>query len=510
MHNRNMDSHLPYNSILELQHLMSTGDLTSREMVLAYLARIEANDRQGPALRAVIETNPDAESIAAELDEERKTGRTRGPMHGTPILLKDNIDTADRMHTTAGSLALLEARPARDAHIAAQLRTAGVVILGKTNMSEWANFRSEHSSSGWSARGGQARNPYVLDRSPCGSSSGSATAVAAGYVPASIGTETAGSILCPAAMNGVVGIKPTVGLTSRRGVIPISHTQDVVGPFGRTVADAAALLSAIAGPDREDKVTARSPSGIDYTSYLSPAALRGARIGVPRETYYGYSPKTDAVVEDALRAMRDLGAEIVDPANISTSRQMNSDNSMYDLLLYEFKADLNAYLAGLGPDAPVHDLAEVIAFNRDHAREEMPYFGQDVMEKSQEKGPLTDRTYRDALKTCRRLSREEGIDAVMAMHHLDALVAPTAGPAWPIDLVNGDASSGGCSAPTALAGYPAISVPIGYVSGLPVGLTFMGRAWDEPLLIRLAYALEQVLEVWRPPEFLPTIGWDAA
>jgi amidase len=492
-------------TIAELRSAMAEGRYSARRLAQMYLDRIEALDRQGPALRSVIEVNPDALEIADALDRERAQSGPRGPLHGIPILLKDNIDTADRMETTAGSLALLGVRRAKDAHVAARLRAAGAVLLGKANMSEWANFRSTHSSSGWSARGDQARNPYSLDRTPCGSSSGSASAVAANLAAASLGTETDGSILCPASANGVVGIKPTLGLTSRAGVVPIAHSQDVVGPFGRTVADAAVLLGAIAGPDPDDSATAASANHAraDYTAYLRPDALRGARIGIPREVYFGYSEKTDAVAEAAIAALRAAGAVIVDPANIATAKQMNEGESEMAVLLYEFKADLNAYLAGLGPEAPVRLLEELIAFNREHAAEELPHFGQELLEMAQAKGPLTDGAYRTALETNRRLSRQEGIDAVLDEHQLDALVMPTGSPPWKIDLLDGDHSMGGSAQPAALAGYPAVSVPAGYAFDLPIGLTFMGRAFSEPKLIALAYAFERATRARRPPRYRP-------
>lgn len=494
-------------TLAELQARMSDGRLTARRLTEMYLERIEALDRGGPALHSIIETNPDALNIADALDRERGERGPRGPLHGIPILLKDNIDTADRMATTAGSHALVGSRPAQDATVAARLRAAGAVLLGKANMSEWANFRSSHSSSGWSGRGGQALNPYSLERTPCGSSSGSATAVAANLAAASLGTETDGSILCPATINNVVGIKPTVGLTSRAGVVPISHSQDTVGPFGRTVADAVLVLGAIAAPDPRDAAsqTGTHPRLTDYTPFLDANGLRGARIGIARETYFGYSEKADAIAEAAIETLRGLGAVIVDPANIPTAKAMHESGTEFDVLLYEFKADLNAYLAGLGPEAPVHSLEEVIAYNAAHADLELPYFGDDLMAKAQAKGPLTEEAYVRALAENHRMARQEGIDAVMDAHALDALVMPTGRPAWKIDLVNGDPSGGGASSqPAALAGYPAISVPAGYASGLPVGITFMGRAYSEPVLIRLAYAFEQATRVRRPPSYRAT------
>ena len=494
-------------TIPALQAAMLAGEVTARQLVEAYLGRIAQLDQAGPTLRAVIETNPDALKIADGLDRERAANGPRGPLHGIPILLKDNIDTADRMLTTAGSLALASMRPAQDAFVAARLRAAGAVLLGKANLSEWANFRSTHSTSGWSGRGGQARNPYALDRTPCGSSSGSATAVAANLVVASLGTETDGSILCPGAINGVVGIKPTVGLTSRGGVVPIAHSQDTVGPFGRTVTDAAIVLGALTGVDLRDPATAESAGKAhsDYTAFLESGGLRGVRIGVARERYFGYSPPTDAVIEEALAALRAEGAGLVDPADIPTVKQMDESDGELTVLLTEFKASLNAYLAGLGAESLVRSLADLIAFNTAHAAEEMPFFGQELFEMAQEKGPLTDQAYLDALASNRRLARQEGIDAVMEQQQLDALVMPTTGPAWTIDLINGDHHSGGSSQPAALAGYPAITVPAGEVFGLPIGITFMGRAYSEPKLIRLAFAFEQATKARRPPTFRASV-----
>jgi amidase len=481
-------------TIADLAVAMATGHLTSRRITEMYLERIATLNTAGPELRAVIEINPDALDTAEALDHERAATGPRGPLHGVPILLKDNIDTADQTLTTAGSLALADSRPAQDATVAARLRAAGAVLLGKANMSEWANIRSSHSSSGWSARGGQARNPYGLARTPCGSSSGSATAVAANLCAVALGTETNGSILCPGHINGVVGIKPTVGLTSRAGVIPISHTQDTVGPFGRTVADAAATLGALTGVDPRDPATTVSDghSYTDYTQFLDANALRGARIGVARETFFGYSEKVDPIAEAAIAALKEAGAEVIDPADIPTAKALDETKAEFEVLLYELKADLNAYLATRPPEGAVRTLEDVIAFNEAHAGAELPYFGQDALSAAQAKGPLTDEAYLSALAEIRRLSRAEGIDEVMARLRLDALFMPTGGPAWMIDLVNGDARGGGSSSgPAALAGYPAITVPAGMVSGLPLGVTFMGRAWSEPRLIALAYAFEQ-------------------
>ena len=490
-------------TISSLQDAMKSGKLTSHSITEKYLARIEELDRRGPSLHSVIEVNPDALSIARELDRERKAKGPRGPLHGIPVLVKDNIGTADRMTTTAGSYALAGSIPLRDSFVAAQLRKAGAVILGKANLSEWANFRSSHSTSGWSGRGGQARNPYALDRNPCGSSSGSGVAVSANLCPVALGTETNGSIVCPSSTNGIVGIKPTVGLVSRSGVVPISHTQDTAGPMARTVADAAAVLGALAGVDPRDRATlaSRGKALTDYTKFLDAGGLKGARIGVVRQLF-GYNDFVDKLADAAIAAMKDQGAVIVDPANIETFKHLGDGE--FTVLLYEFKAGLNAYLASLGPKAPLHTLKEIIEFNKKHARKELPYFGQGTFIKAEAKGPLTDPEYQKALKKCRTLSREKGIDATMEKYNLDALVAPTGAPAWPTDLVNGDHDTGGSSSPAAIAGYPHVTVPAGYVFGLPVGISFFGRAWSEPTLIKLAYSFEQATNLRKPPKFLPT------
>ncbi|HKY59637.1 MAG TPA: amidase [Gemmatimonadota bacterium] len=494
-------------TIADLQQRMKSGEQTARSLAEAYLTRIEELDRDGPALRALLETNPDALAVADELDAERRAGSIQGPLHGIPVLLKDNIETADRMETTAGSLALLGATPARDAFVSGRLREAGAVVLGKTNLSEWANFRSTASSSGWSARGGQARNPYALDRTPCGSSSGSGTAVAANLCAVAVGTETDGSVVCPASANSVVGIKPTLGLVSRSGIVPLSHSQDTAGPMARTVADAAILLGAMAGADPADPATAgKGGRPQDYTSFLDPHGLEGARIGIPRERFFGYSEESDRIAEAAIEALREAGAVLVDPAELPHAGEY--DDSEYEVLLYDFKADLNAYLAGR-PGAPVGSLSALIRFNEERRAEEMPFFGQEIFVQAEEKGPLTETAYLEALEKNHRLSRAEGIDKVMDEHRLDALFAPTTSPPWTIDLVNGDHGLGGCSTPAAVAGYPHVTVPAGYAFGLPVGVSFFGRAWSEPVLIRLAYAFEQTLEARRPPRFSTTAELEA-
>ena len=473
---------------------------------VAPLERIDALDREGPRLRSLIETNPEAGDIAERLDREREEGRVRGPLHGIPIVLKDNIDTADRMMTTAGSVALAGTPALQDATVTARLREAGAIILGKANLSEWANFRSTRPVSGWSGRGRQGLNPYVLDRSPCGSSSGSAAAVSANLVAASLGTETNGSIVCPGSVNGVVGIKPTVGLTSRAGVVPISHTQDTVGPFGRTVADAATVLGALTGVDPRDPATQASEGKFhrDYRPFLDPDGLRGARIGIARQ-FFGIHEHIDRIAEPAIDVLKARGAVVVDPANIPSLSQINASPTGLTVLLFEFKADVNKYLSSR-PNLTVHTLADLIAFNRAHADVEMPYFLQQLFDQAQAKGSLDDPGYLAALATNKRLSQTEGIDKVMDELRLDALFAPTRNPAWTIDLLNGDRSLGGSSTPAALAGYPLITVPAGQSFGhLPVGVTFMGRAFSEPTLIKLAFAFEQATRARKKPEFLPKL-----
>ena len=489
-------------SIGGLADAIASGAQTSRSATQAYLARIAEIDRQGPTLRSVIETNPDALDIAEALDREQAAGRVRSPLHGVPVLVKDNIDTADRMTTTAGSLALAGSIPPEDSHVAQRLREAGVVLLGKANLSEWANFRSTRSSSGWSARGGQCRNPYALDRNPCGSSSGSGAAVSANLAAAAIGTETDGSIVCPSTANGIVGIKPTVGLVSRAGIVPISETQDTAGPMARSVRDAALLLGAIAGPDPRDPATAPGETlGLDdYTPFLDADGLRGARIGVQRSVF-GFHEAVDRLMEEAIAVLRDRGAVIVDPIDLAANGALRRAET--EVLFYEFKAGLNAYLQNLR-NPPIRSLADLIAFNERHADEELAYFGQERLIAAQSRGSLSSMEYRRAHATARRLSRAAGIDRVMDGGSLDAILAPTGGPAWVTDLVNGDHFGGSSSQLAAAAGYPNVTVPAGFVHGLPVGVSFFGRAWSEPTLIRIAYAFEQATRHRRAPRLLAT------
>lgn len=491
-------------TVAELQAGLSAGDWSARSLSEACLNRIEALDKGGPALSSVIEINPDALEIAEALDAERQAGNTRGPLHGLPLLLKDNIDTADRMQTTAGSLALIDSGVKRDAHVTQRLRDAGAVLLGKTNLSEWANFRSRNSISGWSARGGFTLNPHVLDRNPCGSSSGSAVAVAAGLVPMAVGTETNGSIVCPSSVNGVVGIKPTVGLVGRSGIVPISHTQDTAGPMARCVADAAALLGAMTGVDPQDSATADATPRAheDYTIFLDAKALRGARIGALRG-YWGIHPAMDSLLDEALATLRDAGATVVD---IRGLRDRSSTQAAgFDVLLYEFRPALEKYLASLGPKAKVRTLDDVIRFNEEHAEEELRYFGQGIMLEAAEMEPLSDPGYARTLTASRDVCRR-AIDEALEYLSLDALFSPTMGTAWLTDHVDGDQPDfpGAASTP-AQAGYPHITVPGGFVSELPVGVSFFGTAWSEPKLIGLAYSFEQATHHRREPRFLPTL-----
>lgn len=493
-------------SIAELRAGMDSGRLTARSIAGMFIARIGEIDAGGPSLRSVIELNPDALAIADALDVERRAKGPRGPLHGIPILIKDNIDTADAMATTAGSTALVGSKPSADAFLVRRLRAAGAVILGKTNLSEWANIRSSRSTSGWSARGGLTRNPYALDRNASGSSSGSAVAVSANLCAAAVGTETDGSIVSPSSVNGIVGIKPTVGLVSRNGVIPISRTQDTAGPMARTVEDAAILLGALTGIDADDPAT-RAQEGrfaADYAAGLDPDALRGARIGVVR-SYFGFLDSVDALAERALRALSDAGATVIDPVEIPTLAEIG--DAEMTVLLHELKAGLADYFSRLPDGFPIRTLKDVIGFNEKNRPTEMPYFGQDLFLKAEAKGPLTDAAYLEALGKCRRLAGTEGIDAAMTLHRLDALVAPTDGPAWPTDLVCGDHYLGGSSTAAAVAGYPSVTVPAGQVFGLPVGISFFGRAWSEPRLIGLAHAFERATKLRTRPRFLPTVDF---
>ena len=487
-----------------LQNAMRSGQYSAHSLTEKYLARIQEIDKAGALLNSVIEVNPEALEIADALDKERKEKGERGPLHGVPVLIKDNIDTADRMNTTAGSLALIGSRPPKDAFVAAQLRKAGAVILGKTNLSEWANIRSSHSTSGWSGRGGLTRNPYALDRNPCGSSSGTGAAVAASLCAVGVGTETDGSVVCPASTNGLAGLKPTVGLVSRTGVIPISHTQDTPGPMARTVHDLAVLLGAMAGGDPEDRATAASKGKIhpDYTKFLDPAGLRGARLGIVRK-YFGFNDAVDELMNNLIGEMKRAGAEIVDPVEIPSLGKF--DDSELTVFCYELKAGLAAYLARLGSTSQVKSLKDVIEFNERNRDKEMPYFGQDIFLKSEEKGPLTSKEYLEALARNNQLTRAEGIDAAMGKSNLDALVAPTGGPAWITDLINGDHAPGGSSNLAAVAGYPNINVTAGNLWGLPVGISFFGRAWSEPTLLKIAYSFEQLTKARQKPLFLPTM-----
>ncbi len=491
-------------TIAQLQEGLRSGQYTSVSLTDRYIARIQELNLEQPELRAVLEINPDAHAIAEQLDAERKAKKVRGPLHGIPILLKDNIGTADQTTTTAGSLALVGSIPPRDAFIAERLRAAGAVLLGKANLSEWANFRSDRSSSGWSSRGGQCRNPYALDRCPSGSSSGSAVAAAANLCAAAVGSETDGSIISPSSRCGIVGIKPTVGLLSRSGIIPIAHSQDTAGPMCRTVADAAVLLGAMTGVDERDEATgaSRGKAAGDYTKFLDPDGLKGARIGVFHPRSLQDNPLTDRVLANALAVMKERGAVIVDPVKIESAAKIGENE--FEVLLYEFKADLNRYLADLGKAAPVKTLKEAIEFNDKHRDQVMPFFGQDIFLQAEAKGPLTEEKYKKAREACLQYARKEGLDAVFAEHKLDAVVASSGGPAWLIDLVNGDSGTGGSSSLAAVSGYPNITVPAGWAFGLPMGISFIGKAWSEPALIKLAHAFEQATKWRRPPRFLPT------
>ncbi len=491
--------------VAALQEGMTSGRWTAESVVKAYLARIEDVDRQGPELRAILETNPEAVAQAKASDAERKERGARGPLHGVPVLLKDNLDTADRMTTTAGSLALEGHVAAEDSFVAKRLREAGAILLAKANLSEWANFRSTRSSSGWSARGGQCRNPYVLDRNPCGSSSGSGAGVSAGLGAVAIGTETDGSIVCPSSHCGVVGLKPTLGLVSRAGIIPIAHSQDTAGPMTRTVTDAAVLLGVIAGPDPKDAATAEAGEHAfpDYTRFLDPNGLQGARIGVAR-SLAGFDPNVDALFEAALDELKRGGAELADPVEVPGDDAYGE--AELTVLLYEFKTDLNAYLANLGAGARVRSLADLIRFNEENREREMPFFGQELFVQAEAKGTLASAEYRKARRKCLDVVRKRGLDAALSKHRLDAIVAPTGGPAWVTDPVNGDHFGGGSSSLAAVAGYPNLTVPMGFVQHLPVGISFFGAAWSEPVLLRLGYAYEQATQHRRAPRFLTTLG----
>jgi amidase len=478
-------------SLADLASGLAHGKWTSQRLVQLYLGRIDAIDQHGPKLGAVLALNPDAAAIAAQLDQERKSGKVRGPLHGIPILLKDNIETRDPIATTAGSLALADWRSPQDALVAARLRAAGAIILGKTNLSEWANFRSTHSSSGWSGRGGQTKNPYALDRSPSGSSSGSGAATAANLCAAAIGSETDGSVTSPSSVNGLAGIKPTVGLVSRTGIIPISASQDTAGPMARTVRDVAILLTVMADPD--------SHNARDYSTFLDPNGLRGARLGIARQFFAANAP-LDAFLSGCVDALKKAGAEIIDPVEITTVAQLPGPEQ--EVLLYEFKDGLNRYLTRLPSGSPARTLKELIAFNERNRDREMPFFAQELFVQAEAKGPLTDAAYLKARADCVRLSRQEGIDALLAKHKLDAIVSLTSGPAWFIDHVNGDTDTGNCTTPAAVAGYPHMTVPAGFYRGLPIGLSFFASAWSEPTLIKLAYAWEQQMNARRKPGFL--------
>ena len=491
-------------SITEIQALMENGELSAKKLTEIFLARIHEIDKQGPKLNSIIEINTEALKIAENLDNERKNNKIRGPLHGIPVIIKDNINTADKMQTTAGSLAFEGHIASEDAFIVKKLREAGAIILAKANLSEWANFRSTRSTSGWSSRGGQTLNPYALNRNPCGSSSGSAVAVAANLCIVAIGTETDGSVICPSQTNSIVGIKPTIGLVSRMGIIPISHNQDTAGPMARTVQDAALLLNVMVGIDPNDSSTTKHNKDIplDYTKFLDPKGLVGTRIGVARN-YFDKSDLIDKIIEEAVEKMKDLGAEIIDPVEIKTINDLGDPE--LQILLYDFKHDLKAYLAKYGPINSLKNIADIINFNNEHQEKILPYFGQELFTMANEKGPITSDEYKEALEKCHRLARDEGIDAVLNEHKLDAIVAPSGGAAWLIDYINGDHGTVGSSSAAAVAGYPNITVPAGYVYGLPVGVSFFSGAFEEPKLLKIAYAFEQATKIRRPPIFLPKV-----
>jgi len=491
-------------TIKEIQSLMEKRELSAEKLTKMYLSRIQEIDKKGPKLNSIIEINPEALKFAKILDEERKNKKIRSLLHGIPIIIKDNINTADKLQTTAGSLAFRGHIASEDAFIVKKLRNAGVIILAKANLSEWANFRSTRSTSGWSSRGGQTINPYALDRNPCGSSSGSAVAVAANLCSAAIGTETDGSVICPSQINSIVGIKPTIGLVSRTGIIPISHNQDTAGPMARTVQDTAILLSVITGIDPDDGSTSKHNYDIpsDYTKFLDSCGLEGARIGVARN-YFGNNDLIDKIIEGAIEKMKELGAELIDPIEIKSLKDLREFE--FQVLLYDFKNDLNEYLAKYGPINSLKNLDDLIKFNNEHEEKVLPYFGQELFTMANEKGSITNDEYKEALKECHRLARDEGIDQVLKEHQLDAILAPSGGVAWLIDYINGDHSTGGSSTAAAVAGYPNITVPAGYVYGLPVGISFFSGAFQEPKLLKIAFAFEQRTKIRKPPEFLPKI-----
>ncbi len=491
-------------TITQLSEGMKSGKYTARSITEQYISRIDEIDKSGPKINSVLELNPDALKIADELDREFKEKGPRGPMHGIPVLIKDNIDTADKMQTTAGSLALLGSKPQKDSFLVKQLRATGAIILGKTNLSEWANIRSTHSTSGWSGRGGLTKNPYALDRNCSGSSSGSGAATAANLCAVAIGTETDGSVVSPSSLNGVVGIKPTVGLVSRTGIIPISHSQDTAGPMTRTVRDAAILLGAMTGIDKEDAATKDSKGKFhtDYTKFLNVDGLKGVRIGVFRQ-YFGFLPQVDEIMEQSLEVLKNKGAVLIDPVEIDTLNKFGETEMT--VLMFELKADMESYLRHRGIATKMKTLKDLIRFNKNHEKEEMPYFNQELFIRAQEKGPLTDKEYIEAIKNNHLMTRKKGIDAVMDKYKLDALVSPTDSPAWMTDMVDGDHFLGGSSSLAAVAGYPHITVPAGFVFGLPVGISFFGRAWSEPTLLKITYGYEQATIARKSPKFLPTV-----
>jgi amidase len=492
-------------SLADIASGLQQGKWSSGRLVQLYLARIEAIDRNGPQLGALLALNPDAAAIAGQLDQDRKNGRLRGPLHGIPILLKDNIETSDHTSTTAGSLALADWRAPQDAFVAARLRAAGAIILGKTNLSEWANFRSTHATSGWSGGGGQTKNPYALDRNPSGSSSGSGAAAASSLCAGAIGSETDGSVTSPSSINGIVGIKPTVGLVSRSGIVPISASQDTAGPMARTVRDVAILLSVMTGVDPQDpaSVVSQGKAASDYTRFLDPNGLRGARLGIARKFFESNAP-LNAFLNGCVDALKKAGAEVIDPADLATHGQMDAPEQ--EVLFYEFKDGINRYLTRLPSGSPARTLKELIAYNEKNRDREMPFFAQELFIQAEAKGPLSDAAYVKARADCVRLSRQDGIDSLLAKYKLDAIVTLTSGPAWFTDHINGDRDTGGCTTPAAVAGYPHITVPAGFYSGLPIGLSFFSTAWSEPTLFKLAFAWEQQMNARRKPAFAASVA----